>query len=336
MSMESASPATAPSPVVEERLEQIERLLFGLLPRSERLSVMETLETKVRALGARGEAALAEMPLPTATAGRERVTSQRRRSQLALTAGMLGIFAMLMLLAAPVTYVFIAMAEDVLGEMGAVVVAGTHGILLALGGFFAVTLGFVALFRLLRKRGQAIGHGWAITGMCAGPLPMLVGALGMLMIGCAVLEMEMFVAQAMPPQPVQVVSAVMPVCETSPPGTADMAMMPVNSYPAPMDGATPTDPSTMLPPATLPPVMPATPPADNPTLQYAPSPVSPATPPVMPETKAAEPQPPSLEAENELPKPEAKEEPAGETKEPAAEAATTTAETPEQPSKPAE
>lgn len=333
MSMESASPATAPSPHVDERLEQIERLLFGLLPRSERLDVMATLETKVRALGARGDAALAEMAPSSAVIGRERATSQRRRSLLAITSGIVGIFALMLLLAVPVTYLFIAMAEEILGEMGAVIVAGTHSVLLALGGFLAVGLGFIALVRLLRKRGQVVGHGWAITGICAGPIPMFVGGLVVLLVGTALLETELFVAQATPPQPVQVVNAVMPVPGTTEPGPVDASTMGMYGSLPPEVGPLPT-----VPGAYAPAVLPANPPADNPTLQYAPPPppALPATPPAMQETKGAEPQLPTGEAEKALPQPEVKEEPAGETKEPATEAAVITAETTEQPSKPAE
>lgn len=173
--------------VIDQRLDALDRALLGLLPRSERLSLVADVEARVRAANAtdspspRPETSAAdELPLVEAgLAPRRRL--RLRRSALALTAGVLGIVALVLLFALPVTYLVLAAVAEGLGEVTAYLLISANVLVVALGGAAAVVMGIVALVRLNRRQGRS-GHGWAVTALCTGPLPALAGGLATLTI----------------------------------------------------------------------------------------------------------------------------------------------------------
>jgi hypothetical protein len=183
MSTTNAMPTGEMQQLVDQRLDAIDRALLGLLPRQERLSIVGQVETRLRELAVAGPAVDADQQLPLerhvadaahfGAPGESR--SRRHQSRLALSSGVLGIVALALLFALPLTYL-------VLGSIGmfdeaAEILLGAHVVAVALGGTLAVALSIAGLVSLQRSRGRMAGHGWAITGLSTGPLPMFVGGL---------------------------------------------------------------------------------------------------------------------------------------------------------------
>ena len=207
MSATSSSSAGDPQPLIDLRLDAIDRALLGLLPRSERLEMVAQIETRLRELGpalaARDEQLAADIEhssldadlsagssvdgeIATALkhsrlAGRMNLSRRRPRSRLALASGVSGIVALSLLVMFPITFVLCSVLEPSASIL--IPVLGTHVTGVALGGLLAVVLGVAALVVLNRRDARLIGHGWAITGLCTGPLPMLVGGLIVLVAG---------------------------------------------------------------------------------------------------------------------------------------------------------
>lgn len=201
MSATSSSSAGDTQRLIDLRLDAIDRALLGLLPRSERQEMVAQIETRLRELGpaiAAGEAERAadiehsslDAGLPAGSsadaelasavkrsrlAGRMNLSRRRSRSRLALASGVSGIVALSLLVLFPITYVLCGVLEPSASIL--IPVLGTHVTGLALGGLLAVVLGVAALIVLNRRDARLIGHGWAITGLCTGPLPMLIGGL---------------------------------------------------------------------------------------------------------------------------------------------------------------
>lgn len=181
-----ATPGTFTQQQLDLHLDAMDRALLGLLPRCERLAVIADLESRIRE-AAENSPEIAEvlsspaenLPLADTVAGGNR-RAARRRSSLALTAGIVGIVALVLLFILPLTYLVIAMMGEEMGELVAYTLLIANIMVVAVGGAAAVALGIAALIRL--SRGHQRGHGWAITGLCTGPLPMLAGGLGMLTI----------------------------------------------------------------------------------------------------------------------------------------------------------
>jgi uncharacterized membrane protein HdeD (DUF308 family) len=173
---------------VHERLDALDRVLLGLLPRHERLEIVAQVEKRI------GEQATVESPvdtdrcLPLDTSSRgtvdASVASRRSRgklSRVALTAGILGIVAAVFLFASPIVYLLAGIVGEAFDEMGVFVLLGSHVAVLSICGTAAVVTGIIALIKLGRNQ-QLRGYGWAITGLCAGPLPMLLGVLPILLM----------------------------------------------------------------------------------------------------------------------------------------------------------
>jgi len=108
--------------------------------------------------------------------------TQKRRSRLAISAGILGALALALLLAIPVTYIAVEVMGDVLGEFISIGLLGVHSVAVSIGGLAAVGLGIAALVSLRRHKENLVGHGWAIAGLCTGPLPMLLGFAAVLFL----------------------------------------------------------------------------------------------------------------------------------------------------------
>jgi hypothetical protein len=178
--MASASDAT--QELIDQRLDTIDRALMGLMPRGERLKFMAEVETMVRE-GGNLNSVLAEEVVEVQTSPRrteaDSPRGRRGRSRLALTSGVMGITALVLLFMVPLTYIVACMTGE---EVVVYASLGLNALAVALGGAAAVALGIAALVRLNRRHCRQVGHGWAITGLCTGPLPMLIGGLAMLAV----------------------------------------------------------------------------------------------------------------------------------------------------------
>lgn len=185
---------------IDLRLDTIDRALLGLLPRHARIELVAQIETKIRESAAnlpvddvlneiaqdravRQEDAMDSAVAQPATYSHQRRFSPRRRprSRLALSSGILGIVALALLIALPFMYLIVSMLNG--DEWLTVSLLGGHVGAVLLGGLLAVALGIAALVVLNRHGGRLVGHGWAITGLCTGPLPMFAGGLVALVVG---------------------------------------------------------------------------------------------------------------------------------------------------------
>jgi hypothetical protein len=204
MSTTDTLPTDEMERVIDQRLDAIDRALLGLLPRQERLSIVTQMETRLRQLGGANTASDAyeqganERARVTdtdfgafgerAAAGRRGPSVRRKQSRLALSSGLLGILALALLFALPITYLVVGYVD--LFEEAAAAVLGTHVVAVAIGGTLAVVLSMAGLFRLQNRAAQVTGRGWAITGLCTGPLPMFVGGLMVLVVGLQLLATQ--------------------------------------------------------------------------------------------------------------------------------------------------
>lgn len=200
MSTNTTSSSDARQQAIELRLDAIDRALLGLLSRKERLDLVSQIETKLREAAAASpsiDAELAESSHGRADAWdkaseaalssleRSKFSPRRRpKSRLAVSSGILGIVALVLLIALPVVYFVAMMMGD---EFLTISLLGGHVAAVTLGGLLAVVLGVTALVILNRREGRLFGHGWAITGLCTGPLPALVGGLVALVLGVELL-----------------------------------------------------------------------------------------------------------------------------------------------------
>ncbi|MCY2966261.1 MAG: hypothetical protein NT069_21955, partial [Planctomycetota bacterium] len=57
-----------------------------------------------------------------------------------------------------------------------------------LGGGGAMVLGAVALWRLRQRQSEFVGSGWAITGLCTGPIPFGVASIVGIAVGLPMLS----------------------------------------------------------------------------------------------------------------------------------------------------
>jgi hypothetical protein len=300
---------------IDERLDLVDRALIGLLPRAERLAIVARIETQVRETGSEVAPLPADAALAGSAAGPSRASRRRQRSTIAYSSGVLGLIALGALFIAPVTYILLAVLGDGMGETIAIGLMGTHALVIAVSGTLAVVLGVIAFFSLWGRGKKSTGHGWAITGVCAGALPMLVGAIVLLSVGAALAETELFsvhvsttstpasvatCAPGMPcygqPVPVSMTASYPAPLLTPPPGANPLPYAPAASAPNP---ANPYAPPPALPPA-FPSGVPSLAPPSSATVPAAALPVGEPATPVQPETKHLEP------ATN---KPEAKAEP---------------------------
>ena len=184
--------------LLDQRLDALDRALLGLVSRSERMELVAGVEKRFREKLESEPALLeslvtgqAEAPLETlsapASAAREVAGGKRRRSRLALTSGILGIVAVCLLLAFPITYMVIATIAEMIGEVPAIALIVLNVVAVAGSGALAAFLSLVAIVRLSRSKKKR-GLGWAITGLCTSPLPALCGLLGLV---CFVMPMAM-------------------------------------------------------------------------------------------------------------------------------------------------
>ncbi|HVA50923.1 MAG TPA: hypothetical protein VNH11_31565 [Pirellulales bacterium] len=268
--------------LIDQRLDAIDRALLGLLPRNDRLTIVTQLETRLRELAAASPAVEAHQrsPVECATsadaahfgapaesallppgvaplipAGAKTLSARLKRSRLALSSGVLGIVALVALFVFPVSFAVISTFGERFEE-AAMVLLGAHLATVAICGTLAVALGIAGLVVLNRRAGQLVGHGWAITGLCTGPLPMLAGSLIALVTGMQLLAVRTVqVTQvAAPGPPVYGYSSAAPVgdqafpigpvpqCAPMAPSFSAAGSIPQHEYVAGPPSAAPTSP----------------------------------------------------------------------------------------------
>lgn len=192
---------------LEARLDAIDQLLLGCLPRGERLAIVASLEEKLRSHcvasseqpWAVGRSLAETLPYPVPALAHNGGTSpglwqnvgrlRLRRSRLALVSGILGIVGGALLFGTPLIYGAAMMFAELLDETIAIIslVAYAALILIASGG--AILAGVVALWRL-RRRKDVGGKGWAITGLCTGPIPLGITSLIALYVGIQTIDLQ--------------------------------------------------------------------------------------------------------------------------------------------------
>jgi hypothetical protein len=191
--------------LIEQRLEMIDQSLAGLLPRQERLAAVAHLEARICNLAANatavsGQTAISSIgsnavspgaPVPYrvdvpafgAPGAGWQAGPPAKKSRLAIASGLLGIGAIMLMLGLPITYALIMMVGELVGEIAAISILGVHTVAVGMAGMTAIALSLWALLTLRRRRGSLTGHGWAITGLCTGPLPILAcGAAGLMLL----------------------------------------------------------------------------------------------------------------------------------------------------------
>jgi hypothetical protein len=215
MSTTSTAPRGDIHQLIDQRLDAIDRTLLGLIPRQDRLSIVTQVETRLRELAEANRANAIEphepihsehATLPDArfdsaaqgpslslhprrSANGTRVRpARRKRSRLALSSGVLGIVALALLFALPISYLVVSYVGVL--DLATTAILGTHVAAVALGGTLAVVLSIAGLVSLQRSQRKMAGHGWAITGLSTGPLPMFVGGLIVLVVGLQLLAAE--------------------------------------------------------------------------------------------------------------------------------------------------
>jgi hypothetical protein len=191
MSSENAIASLSAEQLVERRLDDLDRALLSLLPRGERLAIVQQVEAKVRSAGHASLTAIPAAGEATIPATVERRRALKPRSRMALTAGILGIIALVLLFVSPFIYGLVVVLDSALDETLQIGVLGTQVGLMTFAGLLAVVLGLIALIQLSRSQELRRGHAWAITGLCTGPLPLLIGGLLSAVVGA-----ELFASSA--------------------------------------------------------------------------------------------------------------------------------------------
>lgn len=170
---------------MDQRLDALDRALLGLLPRQERIDLVASIESKMRPSGESKPLANEETPSLheeisiLAAADRTPSRSLRKRSRMALSSGILGIVALGLLLLFPLTYVIVATVAELIGEVPAIALIVLNILAVAGAGTVSGLLALMAIVRLSKSSSKKRGLGWAITGLCTSPAPMLCGLLAM-------------------------------------------------------------------------------------------------------------------------------------------------------------
>ncbi|HWB08033.1 MAG TPA: hypothetical protein VG826_02225 [Pirellulales bacterium] len=293
MSTSSTVPKGDVQQFIDQRLDAIDRALLGLLPRQDRLSIVTQVETRLRELteskgadtaaethepnlresatqadvrfDSRAEKVWAGLRPRRSATGRRGRRAHRKLSRLAVSSGVLGIVALALLFAFPISYLAVSYVGVM--DVAAEVLLGTHVAAVALGGTLAVALSIAGLVSLQRARGEVAGHGWAITGLSTGPLPMFVGGLIVLVVGLQLLAADpssapQVTTTSVPvtvPPPAYCASAPpcaapgpMPVATVVPSGYPDPVLSPVAGYPgSAAEGIAEAPPEADAPPAPI-------------------------------------------------------------------------------------
>lgn len=288
--------SAAANHAIDSRLDAIDRALLGLLSRHERIELVAQIETRLRESATNlpvdadpvatehdgrdqtEDAMASAASRPVSYSSERRFLPRRRpRSRLAVSSGILGIVALALLVAWPFMYLIVSLLDT--DEWLTVSFLGGHIGAVLFSGLLAVALGIAGLVVLNRHNDRLVGHGWAITGLCTGPLPLFAGGLVALLLAAqlktavTVTPAYAVAPTAIPPGPI----ATNPYGDPAlaPPGAMPSPMMPapagsgVTPYALAPNYSEPDVPTISLeqPPApdAPPPTVSPSPPSDAPT-----------------------------------------------------------------------
>jgi hypothetical protein len=254
---------------LDARLDAIDQILLGCIPRSERLAIIATVEEKLRghcngpagqltpdsrlATSLSGGPLAETMPYPAAarplpgglqfSIWKAPERSRLRRSKLAVASGILGIAAGALLFGTPVAYGLAAFLAELLDETIAIIMLVAYAVLIVFASGGAILAGLAALWRL-RKRKEVSGKGWALTGLCTGPIPLGLTTLIGIYIGIQTIDLSSYFGSGSETSP--------PVSAAAVQGTASPYAVPASSVslPGPLP---PVDPGTSVQLASEPP-----------------------------------------------------------------------------------
>src|SRR5262245_12178447 len=112
MTTSTFPPAESQQYLIDQRLDALDQLLLGLLPRNERLATVAQVEKRIREVAAAGTNSAMECATQPGAALIPPVSgpvlawhagTARKRSRLAVTAGALGVAALVLLIGMPVS-----------------------------------------------------------------------------------------------------------------------------------------------------------------------------------------------------------------------------------------
>lgn len=192
MSVDTAQLSESLQTLIDARLDTIDRMLLGRMPRQDRLSIVREVESQLFELLHERNAdeltredvleVLARLDPPEAylpeefgeadaprVAARSRAshvpTGPRSKAKVARISGALGLGALALVLLSPLTYLLAALLES---EIVFLLFSGGTAVAAFTGAVLAVTLGIVA------RRGGV----WAIVGIVTGILSMFLCLCG--------------------------------------------------------------------------------------------------------------------------------------------------------------
>lgn len=284
---------------LDDRLDAIDRALSGILPRSERLALIDEIERKLVAAvesggdDARLRAAAPPVAVVESTRTAEATRAATAKCRPAFLSGVIGLSSCSLMIAAPVTYIVATMLLEVWGEAATIAVLVGHLALFTLGGAVASVLGVVGAVSLSMAGSRRTGRGWAAVGLCTGPMPLLIGALLLAAVGYSIQQGQ---ATAVDYSPASIGSpyGASPVATPLPPPTSTA---PTYGSPSPYSAVPAVQPWPSAPPAPASvPLYAPTPAPPSPPSAYVPLPPSPLpgapAPPAPPVTPVAPPSPP--------------------------------------------
>jgi len=256
---------------LEARLDAIDQLLLGCLPRGERLAIVASLEEKLRSHCvtpsdrplAIGRPFAETLPFPIPALAHEGGTQpglwqsavrlRLRRSRLALVSGILGIAGGALLFGTPLAYGAAALFAEMLDETIAIITLVAYAALILFASGGAILAGIVALWRLRRQKDVG-GKGWAITGLCTGPIPLGITSLIALYVGIQTIDLQAWFGSGSDNAPASAPAAAISLPDPYPPENAlpleptapvRLASEPASMSPAPVE--------LLAAPATMPP-----------------------------------------------------------------------------------
>jgi hypothetical protein len=246
--MPSESITTTTEQLIDQRLDAIDQALLGLYPRTERLEMVAKVEARIRDLLTGGDSAIEDaLRAPAANAivrsGPVTQVTNKRRSKLALASGLVGIISVALMLMLPIVFVLAELLASILSEGILIGLLGFLSLATVGAGTFAVVFGIASLVLVVRNRSQIFGQGWAITGLCTGPIPVLAGCVPVALIGLPMLISSAVSVSVAPSQPTACYAPGAAGCQTCvAPATAA-----VYSPPSPVAGYGAVSPYPVLP-----------------------------------------------------------------------------------------
>ncbi len=217
-SVRTGVPSEIRHPLIDCRLDLLDRLLSGLLPRELRLELVRGAEQEILARLAESDirsptdqqvlAVLRNCEPPEAILaavmaenGASTLGNHSRESSAAIclmatrrpllkTAKMSGAFgaaSLVLLFAVPWVYLFAMVGASTFDETLSFVIFGTYLVLLSLTGLAATGTGLSALWQLRRRGGTHTGYGIATAGILVGCIPLLIAGLAGVLIASQLL-----------------------------------------------------------------------------------------------------------------------------------------------------